>query len=182
MWRAATRATTQQRQRASLGDWVWRLWAHTCVQHGLGRTVTCGRRLGGGQAQGAVLVKLKGYSHPAARGELAGRREKNITFCARDFFRSTRGANCSHSTTLLLTFGDQDIRGSGFKQFSTCRLFPPSLGKLIKLISTCPCLASARVIRGSTPRQCGARRAVVRHDAAPGTHGSRAHRCARRLY
>lgn len=21
---------------------VWRLWAHTCVQHGLGRTVTCG--------------------------------------------------------------------------------------------------------------------------------------------
>ena len=83
---------------------------------GCGRTHVCSMwvgahrhvwRLGGDQAQGAVLAKLKGYSQVTSgvvsRGRRSARREIYITRCVHgDFFRSTRGAR-------MLALGDLDI-------------------------------------------------------------------------
>ena len=64
-------------------------------------------RLGGDQAQGAVLAKLKGYSHPALFLAAGARAERyiNYTLCARGLFPFDQRGE-------LLALGDLDITGA----------------------------------------------------------------------
>ena len=81
-------------------------------------------RLGGGQAQGAVLAKLKGYSHPAFLA-VAPPRDTWYAVCTGLFPLDQRGE--------LLALGDLDISGAAAlalwpavrcKRPPSCRLFP----------------------------------------------------------
>jgi len=129
------RAQPQAARRAGGGRGqpraVWRLWAHTCVQHGLGRTVTCGV---------SAEVKLKAPFWPSSRAIVltsgpflaaGARAERYITplrytLCARGLFPfGQRGE--------LLALGNLDISGAAAlalppavrcKRPPSCRLFP----------------------------------------------------------
>ena len=118
-------AAGRAQPRAGQPRAVWRLWAHTCVQHGLGRTVTCGV---------SAEVKLKApfwpssratHIRPVSRG-WRPRREIHYTLCARGLFPFDQRGE-------LLALGDLDISGAAALAFlpcrpleapPTCRLFP----------------------------------------------------------